>query len=108
MRTWTLGTIGLALLVAGCQGFSRQAAAPPAAQPASVVCTGYGLRIDGPTYNQCVAYEESRSPGPSVPPYRLDQYGNLVDAQGYQVDSTGRRMPVQSLYYLPTGQASSR
>ena len=37
----------------------------------------------------------------------MDQYNNRVDAQGYAVDSTGRRMPVQSPYDLPWGQASS-
>jgi hypothetical protein len=102
-----LATIGLGLLLAGCQVFSRQAAAPVAAQSAASICAGYGVRIDGPTFHQCVAYQESRSPGPSVPPYRLDQYNNRVDAEGYQVDSTGHRMPVQSPYNLPVGQAYS-
>ena len=37
----------------------------------------------------------------------MDQYNNRVDAEGYRVDSTGRRMPVQSLYYSLPGQASS-
>jgi hypothetical protein len=37
----------------------------------------------------------------------MDQYNNRVDAEGYRVDSTGRRMPVQSPYYSPLGQASS-
>lgn len=98
LRTWTLGTICLGLLLAGCQGLSRQEA-PVAAQSASAVCAGYGLRIDGPAYTRCVAYQESRPPGPSVPPYRLDQYSNRVDAEGYNVDSMGRRMPVQSPYF---------
>ena len=59
-----------------------------------------GLRgIGTTTFNDCVAYQESRNPGQSVPPYRMDQYNNRVDAEGYAVDSTGRRMPVQSPYY---------
>jgi hypothetical protein len=37
----------------------------------------------------------------------MDQYNNRVDAEGYAVDSRGRRMPVQGPYYLPWGQASS-
>ena len=100
--TRTLGTIGLSLLLAGCQGTYRQEA--PAAQSASSVCAGYGLRIGSTTFDQCVAYQDSRAPGPSVPPYRLDQYNIRVDAEGYPVDGTGHRMPVQGPYYLPTGR----
>jgi hypothetical protein len=59
------------------------------------------------TFNDCVTYQESRNPGQSAPPYRMDQYNNRVDAEGYAVDSTGRRMPVQSPYYLPWRQAAS-
>jgi hypothetical protein len=58
------------------------------------------------TFDQCVAYQESQAPGPSVPPYRLDQYNNRIDAEGFQVDGTGHRMPVQSPYHFPMGQAS--
>jgi hypothetical protein len=36
----------------------------------------------------------------------MDHYNNRVDAEGYAVDSTGRRMPVQSPYAL-RGQATS-
>jgi hypothetical protein len=36
----------------------------------------------------------------------MDQYNNRVDAEGYAVDSTGRRMPVQSPY-SQRGQAAS-
>lgn len=97
LGTRTLGAIGLILLLAGCQGFSRQAA-PIAAQSASAVCAGYGLSIGTTTFDQCVAYQEPLTPGPSVPPYRLDQYNNRVDAEGYRVDGTGHRMPVQSPY----------
>ena len=45
--------------------------------------------------------------GQSVPPYRMDQYNNRVDAEGYRVDSTGQRMPVQGPYYTPAPQAYS-
>jgi hypothetical protein len=38
----------------------------------------------------------------------MDQYNNRVDAEGYQVDSSGRRMPVQGPYYRPAPQASSQ
>jgi hypothetical protein len=107
LGTRTLATIGLALLLAGCQGTFRQAAPAPAAQSASSVCAGYGLSTGTATFDRCVAYQESRAPGPSVPPYRLDQYNNRVDAEGYPVDGTGHRMPVQGPYNLPMGQASS-
>ncbi len=107
LRAPTLAVIGLGLLLAGCQAFSRQQAPAAAAQSASSVCAAYGLRIDSPVFHQCVAYQESRAPGPAVPPYRLDQYNNRVDAEGYRVDSTGHRMAVQSPYTFPTGQASS-
>jgi hypothetical protein len=36
----------------------------------------------------------------------MDQYNNRVDAEGYEVDSMGRRMPVQSPYSF-RGQAAS-
>jgi hypothetical protein len=91
-----LATLWLSLLLAGCGGPYRPEA--PAAQSASSICAGYGLRTGTATFDQCVAYQEPRTPGPSVPPYRLDQYNNRVDAEGYQVDGTGHRMPVQSPY----------
>ena len=94
------------MLLVGCQGTDRQNS-PIAAQSANLVCAGYGVGIGTTTFNDCVAYQESRNPGQSVPPYRMDQYNNRVDAQGYVVDSTGRRMPVQSPYYLPWSQTSS-
>lgn len=97
MRTRILGTIWLGLLLAACQGPYRQDP-PIAAQSASAVCAGYGMRVGSSAFDQCVAYQESQTPGPSVPPYRLDQYNNRVDAEGYRVDGTGHRMPVQSLY----------
>jgi hypothetical protein len=97
----------LGLLLAGCQVFDRQNPPPIAAQSASSVCAGYGIRIGAANYNDCVAYQDSRNPGPSVPPYRLDQYNNMVDAEGYVVDSMGRRMPVQGPYYFPWSMASS-
>ncbi len=106
MRAPTIATLWLGLLVAGCQGADRQNPAI-AAQPGASVCAGYGIRIGGTTFNDCVAYQDSRNPGPSVRPYRLDQYNNMVDAQGYVVDSMGRRMPVQGPYYVPWTYASS-
>ena len=106
MRAPTIAMGCLGLLLAGCQVFDRQNPPPIAAQSASSVCAGYGIRIGAANYNDCVAYQDSRNPGPSVPPYRLDQYNNMVDAEGYVVDSMGRRMPVQGPYYLPWVQAS--
>ena len=103
MRTRILVTVSLGVLSAACQGQNS----PIAAQSANLVCANYGLRIGTTTFNDCVAYQESRNPGQSVPPYRMDQYNNTVDAEGYRVDSTGRRMPVQNQYYSPLGQASS-
>ena len=101
MRTRILLTVSLGLLSAACQGQNS----PIAAQSANSVCAGYGVGIA--TFNQCVTYQESRNPGQSVPPYRMDQYNNTVDAEGYRIDSTGRRMRVQNQYYSPLGQASS-
>jgi hypothetical protein len=106
MHTRRLATIGLGLLLAGCQGANSRNS-PIAAQPATLVCAGYGVGIGTTTFNDCVAYQDPRNPGPSVPPYRLDQYNNRVDAEGYSVDSMGRRMRVQSPYGSPVGQASS-
>jgi hypothetical protein len=77
-----------------------------AAQPAKLVCAGFVADIGTKEFADCVAYQESHDPGQSVPPYRMDQYNNRVDAEGYAVDSTGRRMPVQSPYSL-RGQAAS-
>jgi hypothetical protein len=114
MRARIIATISLGLLSAGCQGAYSQN--PPVAaesfpndayQYASAVCADYGLRLGTTTFNECVAYQQTRVPGKSVPPYRMDQYTNWVDAEGYRVDSTGRRMPVQSPYSTPIGQASS-
>ena len=103
MRTRMMTAIGLGLVLAGCQGpYGKDV--PVAAQSPSSICAGYGLRAGTATYDVCVAYQESRAPaypGLSVPPYRLDQYNNRVDAEGYRVDGTGHRMPVDSLYYRP-------
>jgi hypothetical protein len=104
MQTRILATIWLGLLLAGCQGTDGQNS-PMAAQSASLVCAGYGIAAT--VFNQCVAYQEFRNPGQSVPPYRMDQYNNRVDAELYRVDSTGRRMRVQDQYYSLPGQASS-
>ena len=104
MRTRILTTIGLALVAAGCEAPYYGKELPVAAQSPALICGGYGLRIGGPTYDTCIAYQESRAqayPSQSVPPFRLDQYNNRVDAQGYRVDGTGHRMPVDSLYYRP-------
>jgi len=106
VRAPTLATLWLGLLLVGCQGADRQNPSI-AGQSGASICAGYGIRIGSATFNDCVAYQDSRNPGPSVPPYRMDQYNNLVDAQGYAVDSMGRRMPVQGPYYLPWSQASS-
>jgi len=107
MRTRILTTIGLALVVAGCEAPYYGKGLPVAAQSPAFICAGYGLRIGTTiygTYDTCVAYQESRAqayPSQSVPPFRLDQYNDRVDAQGYRVDGTGHRMPVDSLYYRP-------
>jgi hypothetical protein len=77
-----------------------------AAQPAPLVCAGFVGGMGTKTFADCVAYQEAHDPGQSVPPYRMDQYNNRVDAEGYEVDSRGRRMPVQSPYSL-RGQAAS-
>ena len=77
-----------------------------AAQPAKLVCAGFVADIGTKEFADCVAYQESHDPGQSVPPYRMDQYNNRVDAERYEVDSTGRRMPVQSPYSR-RGQAAS-
>ena len=106
MRARTIATLSLGLLSAGCQGTPSQNP-PIAAQTASLICAGYGVGIGTTTYNDCVAYQETRNPGPSVPPYRMDQYNTLVDAEGYRVDSAGHRMAVQSPYYSPMGRAPS-
>ncbi len=98
MRTPTLTTMGLALILAGCQGPNAPKDPPVAALSASSTCAGYGITTGTATYNTCVAYQDPRTPGQSVPPYRLDQYNNRVDAQGYRVDSMGHRMAVQSPY----------
>lgn len=110
MRIRIVTTIGLGLVLAGCQGpwingvpvYGRDV--PVAGQSASTICAGYGIRTDTPTYVTCVAYQEARAqtyPTQSAPPYRLDQYNNRVDSEGYRVDSTGHRMSVQSPYIRP-------
>jgi hypothetical protein len=104
MHARTIATLSLGLLLVGCQGTDRQNS-PIAAQSANLVCAGYSGRIGTTIFNDCVTYQESRNPGQSVPPYRMDQYNNRVDAEGYRVDSTGRRLPVQSPYDTPMGQA---
>ena len=104
MRIRILTMTALALVVAGCEGPYYGKEVPVAAQPPSLICAAYGLRVGGTTYDTCVAYQESRAqayPGPSVPPFRLDQYNNRVDAQGYRVDGTGRRMSVDNFYNRP-------
>jgi hypothetical protein len=103
MHTRILTTIGLGVALAGCQVINRPQPPIPA-QSAAATCAGYAIGTGTKTYNECVAYQEARAqanPGPSVPPYRLDQYNNRVDAEGYRVDSTGHRMVVQSPYRLP-------
>ena len=100
MRAPTTAMVWLSLLsgllLAGCQ---ERPNPPIAAQSGSSVCAGYGIRLGTTTFNDCVAYQDSRNPGPSVPPYRMDQYNNRMDAEGYAVDGMGHRMPVQSPYY---------
>jgi hypothetical protein len=91
MQTRILAPIWLGLLLVGCQSANSQNS-PIAAQSANLVCAGYGVRIGTTNFNDCVTYQESRNPGQSVPPYRMDQYNNRVDAEGYVVDSKGRRM----------------
>jgi hypothetical protein len=98
MRTRILTTIGLGLALAACQGPYAKKDPSVAALSASATCASYGLPIGSKTYNACVAYQDSRPPGPSVPPYRLDLYNNRVDADGYRVDGAGHRMAVQNLY----------
>jgi hypothetical protein len=91
-------TIGFGLVLAGCQ--SPYAPKPPsmAAQTGAATCAGYGIPVGSKTYNGCVAYQDQRPPGASVPPYHLDLYNNLVDSEGYRVDGSGQRMAVQAPY----------
>ena len=105
MQSRIAATIWLSLLLIGCQRADGQKTSM-AAQTARLVCAGFVADIGTKEFADCVAYQESHDPGPSVPPYRMDQYNNRVDAEGYEVDSTGRRMPVQSPYSL-RGQAAS-
>ncbi len=102
MQSRIAATIWLSLLLVGCQAADR----PMASQPAKLVCAGFVADIGTKEFADCVAYQESRDPGQSVPPYRMDQYNNRVDAERYEVDSMGRRMPVQNLYSF-RGQAVS-
>lgn len=106
MRTAMLATMGLGLLLAGCQ--AARSPALPAPLSAKAICDDYGGALGPKAYDECLAYQESRLqayPSQSVPPYRMDQYNNRVDTEGYRVDSTGRRMPVQNQYQLPSGAA---
>lgn len=107
MRIRISTMMGLGLVLAGCEGPYYGKEVPAAPLSGSAICAGYGIRIGGTTYNECVAYQDSQPRGQSVPPFRLDQYNNLLDAEGYRVDSTGHRMTVQSPYWLPMGQGYS-
>lgn len=98
LMTVGLATIGLGLVLAGCQGPNAPKPPSMAAQTAATTCAGYGIPVGSKTYNECVAYQEQRPPGASVPPYQLDLYNDRVDAEGYRVDSTGQRMAVQPPY----------
>jgi hypothetical protein len=80
---------------------------------AQSACASYGLAAGTASYGRCVsrevdarAYRDGAAlPGPA---YYTDQNGNPVDAQGYRVDSTGRRMAVHGpYYYTPDSQALS-
>ena len=66
MRTRISTTIGLGLVLAGCQAPYGKGV-PVAAQPASLVCAGYGLRVGTPTYDTCVAYQNYPRPSLSKP-----------------------------------------
>ena len=89
---------------------------------------GQGYRVDangyriagqtGPSYQTAPSYQPAAQAyaGQSIPPYRVDQYNNQVDADGYRVDSNGYRLPAQGqpmttystpTYYTPTTQAFS-
>ena len=108
MRTPILATIGFGLLLAGCG--AGKAPPPPAPFTAAQICADYGGALGPQGYDECLAYQEARIqayPSQSVPPYRMDMYNNRIDAQGYRVDSIGRRMPVQSPYELPLGPVPS-
>ena len=105
MRTRILATFGLGLLLAGCG--APKVPPPPAPLTAAQICADYGGALGPKGYDECIAYQEARTkdyPSQSVPPYRMDQYNNRVDAEGYRVDSIGRRMPVQGPYQLPPGR----
>ena len=91
-------TIGLGLILAGCQGPYARKDPSVAGESASATCAGYGIFVGSKTYNECVAYQDQRPPGASVPPYQLDLYNNRVDSEGYRVDGTGHRMAVQPPY----------
>jgi len=54
----------LGLLLVGCQVTDSQNSRI-AAQSGNSVCAGYGIRIGAATFNDCVAYQDSRNPGPS-------------------------------------------
>src|SRR5262245_19593022 len=97
-QTTRLATIGLGLVLAACQGPNAPKPPSMAAQSASTICAGYGISVGSKPYNECVAFQDQRPPGASVPPYHLDLYNNLVDSEGYRVDGAGQRMAVQSPY----------
>jgi hypothetical protein len=81
-------------------------------------CSSYGLAAGTASYDRCVSREvDARTyrdaaaqpayyPAAS-PAYRMDQYNNRVDAQGYHVDSAGHRLPGQGPYYTSAPQGSS-
>lgn len=94
MRVRPLATILLGLLAAGCQSAYSQNA--PGAVSSDAAPQGPPYHTD-PSGNRIVPSQNHL--GPSVPPYRLDQYNNRVDAEGYRVDGTGNRMAVQGPYY---------
>lgn len=98
MRTRILTTIGLGLVLAGCQGPNAPKDPPVAALSASATCASFGIPVGSKTYLECVAFQEGRPPGESVPPYQLNLYNNRVDSQGYRVDGTGHRMAVENMY----------
>jgi hypothetical protein len=107
MRTQILATISLGVLLAGCQVNDRPKGQAMAAQPAELICDIFMTTRGNASYDKCVDFQKAHDPGQSVPPFRMDQYNNRVDAQGYEVDGMGRRMPVQSPYRSLAGQAMS-
>ena len=107
MRIQILAFLSLGVLVAGCEPVDTRQVKSMAAQPAELICANFVVIPNSAAMDQCVDYQKSRDAGPSVPPFRRDEYNNRLDAEGYAVDGTGRRMPVQSPYRTPSGMASS-